>query len=282
VSGKLSEEGVFLVTGAARGIGLACAEELARRGESVLLCDLQGESLNEATARMCREGAQVQSLVVDVTRKEDLEKLANAVQRQGGLAGCVHAAGLGGTMASWQSVIKVNLGGTVELLNALLPVTNVGAAIVCIASQAAHFWASAVTPEIHQILADTWAPDTVDRLTANLGVETLDGGTAYGLSKYGVLQIVHKRAHEFGQRGARLISLSPGIIETPMAQAEMKEHQEAMQAIIDNTPVGGRRGRPEEIAAVAVFLCSPAASFVSGVDILVDGGSTQQVLLGTA
>ena len=62
----------------------------------------------------------------------------------------------------------------------------------------------------------------------------------------------------------------------------MKEHQEAMQDIIDNTPVGGRRGRPEEIAAVAGFLCSPAASFVAGGDILLDGGSTQQVLLETA
>ena len=118
--------------------------------------------------------------------------MASAIQRQGGLAGCDHAAGLGGTITSWQSVIKVNRSGTVELLNALLPVTNAGAAVVCIASQAAYFWVSAVTPEIHQILADAWAPDMVDRLTASLRVEILDGVTAYGLSKYGVLQIVRK------------------------------------------------------------------------------------------
>jgi len=113
---------------------------------------------------------------------------------------------------------------------------------------------------------------------AALGADALDGGTAYGLSKYGVQQLVIARAGDFGRRGARLVSLSPGIIETPMAAAEMEAHTEAMQAIIGMTPVGARRGRPEEVGAVAAFLCSPEASFISGSDVLVDGGSTGQLL----
>lgn len=276
----MEEAGIYLVTGAASGIGLACAEALAARGERVLLCDLNEAPLRAAAEKLQGQGASVRFQVADVTSAGDLAALARVVRDEGGLAGCVHAAGLSGTMAPAERIVAVNLDGTRQLLDALLPVVNEGAAVVCIASQSGHFWAPVATDEVRSILLDQSAGDRCHRLAAALGVETLDGAYAYAVSKYGVLRLVVKRAAEFGRAGARLLSLSPGVIETPMGNAEMQAHQEAMQGIIDSTPVEARKGRPEEIASVAAFLCSPGASFMSGSDILVDGGSTHQVLGG--
>lgn len=272
--------GVHLVTGAARGIGFACAEALASEGARLLVCDLDRESVERAAGALRDANATVEALAADITRDADLRGIAARIEALGGLAGCVHAAGLGGTMADAARVIEVNLAGTARLLDALLPVANAGSAVVCIASQAAHFWAAGASPGVRELLADATAQGLAGRLAEALGMEALDGGTAYGLSKYGVLQLVVERAAEFGARGVRLLSISPGIIETPMAAAEMAAHTEAMRAIIDMTPVGGRMGAPAELGAVAAFLCSPRASFVSGVDLLVDGGSTGQVLRG--
>ncbi len=274
----MSDKGIYLVTGAASGIGRACAAAFAERGERVLLCDLNEAPLQAAAGELQDKGAEVRALAADVTSADDLAALAAVVSDAGGLAGCVHAAGLSGTMAPAGRIIAVNLDGTNRLLDVLLPLVNEGAGVVCIASQAGHFWASAATDEVRAILLDDSADDRCARLVAAMGMEELDSASGYALSKYGVLQLVVQRAAEFGQRGARLVSLSPGVIDTPMGNSEMEAHKESMQGIIDMTPAGARKGRPEEIASVAAFLCSDAASFVCGSDILVDGGSTHQVL----
>jgi len=233
-----------------------------------------------ALARAARAASRTLAKTTAEDRTRALHAIAAAIRAARGLTGCVHAAGLGGTQADASRVITVNLAGTARLLDTLLPMATGGSAVVCIASQAGHFWASGATNEVRRMLADATAAGLAERLAEALGVAALDGGTAYGLSKYGVLQLVAARAGEFGARGVRLLSLSPGIIETPMAASEMAAHTEAMQAIIELTPLGARRGRPEEVGAVAAFLCSPRASFVCGVDLLVDGGSTAQVLRG--
>lgn len=95
-------------------------------------------------------------------------------------------------------------------------------------------------------------------------------GYAYMLSKRGVQMLVERMAPAFGARDARIMSISPGLIDTAMGRAEQKEHPQ-MAVMLAKTPLA-RYGTPEEIASVAVFLCSPAASFVSGSDIKVDGG----------
>lgn len=276
----MSNEGIYLVSGAASGIGKACAAAFADRGDRVLLCDLNEAPLQAAARELQEQGAEVRALAADVTSAEDLASLAATISDAGGLAGCVHAAGLSGTMASAERIIAVNLDGTDRLLDTLLPLVNAGAGIVCIASQSGHLVASVATGETDAALLEGPSDDRSARVAAAMGMEELDSASGYAFSKYGVLKLVVKRAMEFGQRGARLVSLSPGVIDTPMGNAEMQAHQEAMQGIIDMTPAGGRKGRPEEIASVATFLCSDAASFVCGSDILVDGGSTHQLLKG--
>jgi len=168
----------------------------------------------------------------------------------------------------------------VRLVDALTPELRPGAAAVLIASQAGHLIAAAATPAIDAILDAPLAPDAHARLVELAGPLASAPGGAYGLAKRGVHRLVVARAAAFGAAGARIVSLSPGIIDTGMGRAERVAQKAATDVIVAKTPAGRRLGRPEEIAAVVAFLCSDGASFVTGVDWLVDGGSTFQVLSG--
>jgi NAD(P)-dependent dehydrogenase (short-subunit alcohol dehydrogenase family) len=278
---QTNSDGTALVTGAGRGIGLACARALAQAGYPLIISDVNADNLAVAAKQLRGASAEVDTVVGDLGARETLDAVAAKIAGRGGLAACVHAAGISGTMAAGARIIEINLVVTARLLDLLLPLVNEGAGIVCIASQAGHFIAPAATDAIDAILEDPLTGDCHTRLAAATGVEEIDSDSAYSWSKYGVRRLVIARAAAFGARGARIVSLSPGIIDTSMGAQEMAAHKEAMNAIIAATPVAGRQGTPEEIASVAAFLCSPGASFVCGTDILVDGGSTQQVLRGS-
>jgi NAD(P)-dependent dehydrogenase (short-subunit alcohol dehydrogenase family) len=193
------------------------------------------------------------------------------------LRALVHAAGLSPTMADAETIFRVNLGATRHLVDALCPLAQPGAAAVLIASQAGHMVAAGVTPAIAEVLDDPLSPDFEARIVERAGGDLAgQPGGAYSLSKHGVQRLAVAQAPAWGARGARIVSLSPGIIDTGMGRQEFAA-QSFMKTIQDQTAVDARMGRPDEIAAVVAFLCSPAASFVSGVDWLVDGGSTHQV-----
>src|SRR5262245_49161540 len=275
----MAATGAVLVTGAGGGIGLACARALEGAG-ALLLQDLDPSRLASAEQTLASEGIKAQTIAGDLCEPGHLAALAGAVTRLGGLRALAHTAGLSPTMADARRVFEVDLVATVRLVDALVPTLRPGAAAVLIASQAGHMIAAAATPEIDAILDAPLAPDAHARLVALSGPLASAPGGAYGLAKRGVHRLAVARAAAFGAAGARIVSLSPGIIDTGMGRAERAAHAAATDVIVAKTPVDGRLGRPEEIASVVAFLCSDAASFVTGVDWLVDGGSTQQVLSG--
>ena len=123
------------------------------------------------------------------------------------------------------------------------------------------------------MIDDPLAPDFPVRLEAAAGPVATAPAGAYALSKWGVQRLVVAKAPAWGRRGARLVSLSPGIVDTGMGRDELAVHGDAMKAILEKTPVGQRMGRPEELAAVIAFLCSDRASYVTGAAWSADGGT---------
>ena len=251
-------------------MGVACARRLAARGQ-LLLSDVAERRLAEAAARLASEGASVRTAVVDVADPSAVRSLADEAARLGPLAGLIHTAGLSPTMADWRRIIEVDLVGTARLLEAFLPLARQGSVAVCVASIAGHLPQPA-EPAVLSALDSPLAADLMERIAPFFEGRADASNAAYGLAKQAVIRLVERQAPAWGRRGARIVSLSPGIIRTPMAEQEFKV-QPQMQQMVQVTPLG-RIGEPEEIAAVVEFLCSEGASYITGCDLRVDGGVT--------
>jgi NAD(P)-dependent dehydrogenase (short-subunit alcohol dehydrogenase family) len=260
---------VGIATGAGRGMGRACAIRLAPTVDVLIGVDLDRGAL--ASLRHELEGgtAQIESLALDVSDPADMERLAGTVSSFGSLRAVAHAAGISPTMADWRRVLTVDLVGTALLMEALRPLTTRGTAFVCFSSMAATLLISGESPA-DVPLDDPLADDFLGLLRERVGPAIEDPGTAYAWAKRGVQRLVRREAVRLGPVGARICSLSPGMIDTPQGRQEMAQ-QPVMQTLLEQTPLG-RLGTADELAAVTAFLLSDEAGFVSGIDMLVDGG----------
>jgi NAD(P)-dependent dehydrogenase (short-subunit alcohol dehydrogenase family) len=266
-------ERIAVITGGGGGMGLACARRLGATHQ-LLLAEIDTERLEAARKQLARDGIEAEAETLDVSNAASVAALAERAASLGELGALVHTAGLSPTMADGARIWTVNLVGSAHLMEAFRPLCRAGSAAVLIASQAGHFARSGATPELDALLDDPLAPDLLARLEA-LSPDLLEPGGAYGGSKYGVIRMAARESTPWGAAGGRVVSLSPGIIDTGMGQQEYA-HQPFMAVMVEKTPLG-RMGSDDEIASVVEFLCSDAASFVTGTDLLVDGGSTQAV-----
>jgi NAD(P)-dependent dehydrogenase (short-subunit alcohol dehydrogenase family) len=271
---------VGIVTGAGRGMGAACATRLAEQVDALLLVDLDDAAVSDAATALARQHpvARMEALGLDITDRDGIARLASRVSELGTLRAVAHAAGISPTMADWRRVVTVDLVGTALLTDALHPLATTGTAIVCFASMAALLAADHLDPAADVVLDEPLHPDLLDRLRVEVGETIEDPGMAYAWAKRGVHRLVQREAVRFGRAGARICSVSPGIIDTPMGRQEY-DAQEAMPILVQMTPLG-REGRADEVAAVAAFLCSDEASFVNGIDVAVDGGVVAAVRSG--
>jgi NAD(P)-dependent dehydrogenase (short-subunit alcohol dehydrogenase family) len=246
---------VAVVTGAGSGMGRACVERLRGAADHLLAVDIRVPDVEGTVGFAC-----------DISDPGAVGALVDRVRELGGLEVLAHAAGLSPTMADPRRIVEVNLLGTVLLLDGFEPLVRPGTAAVCFASSAGYIPLDLLGPELSDLIREPRAGGFLDRAAALL----TDSGLAYAWSKKGVQLEAARAAVGWGRRGGRVVSLSPGLIDTPMGRREF-ERQPIMQQMLDTTPLG-RLGTAEEVAAVVAFLLSDQASFVSGIDVLVDGG----------
>ncbi len=269
---------IALITGALGGIGRACCERLATDYRLALL-DLGGERLNAAAADMASKGMEVVlATACDVADAAQVDACFEALGRTASIGALVHTAGVSPALADWETIIRANIAGTAHVLDACMPRTAVNGAAICIASMAGH----GVVPDadLDAALDDPTATDLPARVEPSLARRLIAGdpyglaSPAYSVSKYAVQRMVAARAATWAQRGARIVSISPGLIHTPMGRKEVAENKRAA-AVLEAIP-GNRWGSPLDIANAAAFLASNQASYITGCDLKVDGGVTAQ------
>ncbi|PWI31117.1 short-chain dehydrogenase [Flavobacteriaceae bacterium LYZ1037] len=254
----------IVITGGSGGIGQACAR--AFKNHPLILTDYSQEKVDDTVEELIKEGFDVKGIACDITNKNDIDKLIKYVADHGSLKAMIHTAGVSGTVKDLKKVYTIDLIATELLVDAFYKLAEKDSVAILLSSMMAH-----TVPEnkdYDEALANPQAPESfniVSRFVNN------DSDLMYNFAKRGVQLLTHKHADKWGQKGARIVSVSPGVIETPMALKAAEEHPERMETIKQATPLK-RNGQPEDVANVICFLASDAASFITSTDILVDGG----------
>lgn len=265
---------VGVATGAGRGMGRACAERMVSTVDQLFLVDRDGPAVSLAAQELSVNGHNVSAVTLDVTDRVALAALASRVAEAGTLRAVVHAAGISPSMGDWREVLGIDLVGTALVVEALRPLATAGTAFVCYASMAAHM-SPFQNPEAAAAIDDPLSPDMTEKLRAALGEEIEDSGSAYSWAKWGVTRLVRRESLQLGRAGARINSVSPGCIDTPMGRQEAEAHP-SMGQLVEVSSLS-RGGEARELAAATAFLLSDEASYITGTDVLVDGGTVAGV-----
>lgn len=261
----------------AGSIGQAIARRVGS-GKHVLLADINNENAEKAAEALSRAGFEVSTSFVDVSSRASVLSLIKVAEDLGDIIGLIQTAGVSPSQASPETILKVDLYGTAIVLEEFGKVIGEGGSGVVIASQSGHRL-EPLSSEQNKALATTPAEELLSLPLLQLN-NIRDSLHAYQLSKKGNSLRVMAEAVRWGKRKARINTISPGIIITPLAFDELNGPRGDMYKKMINSSVAGRAGTPDEVANVAALLMGNDGTFITGSDFLMDGGVTANYWFG--
>jgi NAD(P)-dependent dehydrogenase (short-subunit alcohol dehydrogenase family) len=267
---------VIVVIGAG-SIGQAIVRRVAA-AKHVLLADIRLENATAAARTLSDAGFDVSTTTVDVSSRASVHALVEAATALGEITGVIHAAGVSPSQASPETILKVDLYGTALVLEEFGDVIARGGSAIVIASQSGHRLPP-LSAEQNAMLATT-PTDALLALPMLQPDQVRDSLHAYQLSKRGNSLRVMAEAVRWGKRGARVNTISPGIIITPLANDELKGPRGAGYRRMIEVCAAGRAGTPDEVGTVGALLMGPDGVFITGSDFLMDGGVTAAYWFG--
>jgi NAD(P)-dependent dehydrogenase (short-subunit alcohol dehydrogenase family) len=273
---KASMKNIIVVIGAG-AIGQAIARRVST-GKHVLLADLLQKNADAAAEALINAGYEVSTTTVDVSSRASVQALVQTAAALGDVTGVIHAAGVSPSQASPETILKVDLYGTALVLEEFGNVIARGGSAVVIASQSGHRL-GALTAEQDKALATTPVEELLALPMLQPG-QIKDSLHAYQLSKRGNSLRVMAEAVRWGKREARVNTISPGIVITPLAKDELSGPRgEGYRRMIELCPVG-RAATPDEVGNVGALLMGADGAFITGSDFLMDGGVTASYWFG--
>ncbi|MCV7301790.1 SDR family oxidoreductase [Mycobacterium barrassiae] len=260
---------VSVITGGAGGMGQATAKVVGQ-DHTIVLCDVRQERLDAAAATLKDLGVTVTAVNCDVTVPDAVTGLFDTALGLGTLASVIHTAGVSPSMGDADYVMRTNAIGTLNVNEVFYAAAPEGAAIVNVASMAAHLLPDEFIPAMHfpTAFTDESAFMTAMLAACDIAGEEARSGIAYAVSKSFVRWYASAQCERFNGRGLRVVSVSPGSIDTEMGRLE---EQAGAGAMVTDAAVP-RWGKPEEMAALLAFCASDKAGYLTGTDILNDGG----------
>ena len=267
---------VMILAGAGQ-IGMAIARRMGH-GMKILIGDKKPENAQTIAKIMKDAGFDTEAMEMDLSSRESIKKLIAKAQEYGEIAMLVNAAGVSPSQAPVEAILKVDLYGTAVLLEEVGKVIKEGGVGVTISSQSGHRM-PALTPEEDELLACTPTEELLD--LAVLQPENIrDTLHAYQLAKRCNEKRVMAESVKWGEKGARINSISPGIIVTPLAIDEFNGPRGDFYKNMFAKCPAGRPGTADEVANVAELLMSEKGAFITGADFLIDGGATASYFYG--
>lgn len=257
---------VHVITGGSSGIGLECAK-LFKEG-TVVIAGRSLDKLESACEELKSLGIDAKYHSMDVSDRKKVKELIDYSKEFGEIKTLVHAAGVSSAIGDVRKTLEIDLLGTHNVIEEIYQAAREKTTVILMASMMGHMVDG--NEDQDRLLISPEKEESLEKL-----IEILDGDAdkAYNYAKHGVQLLARLNASRFGKKGARILSLSPGIIMTPMAKKAAEDHPEQMEYMKSITPAR-RNGEPEDIANMVCLLASDKASFVTGTDILVDGGLT--------
>ncbi|MGI6233569.1 MAG: SDR family oxidoreductase [Prevotella sp.] len=261
----------------AGSMGTSILERVAS-GMKILLGDISQKSLDHASEHFRYAGYDVETMIVDACSKDSIEQFAQKAASLGEVKYFIDTAGASPNQAKPEFILRLDMVGTAYALDSFGKVMARGGAGLVISSQVHEMYPRPLTFEEEKALT-TYPADELMNLPISKEA-MVNSGSAYVIAKKANVLRVRKAAVEWGKRGARINTVSPGIIVTPLAYDEFNANGDAYQKMIESTPAR-RVGNPSEVANAAEFLLSDKASFITGTDLLIDGGTIAAIKTGT-